>query len=398
MTNDQMAAIKEIRYSPLMRICVIMHSVDSFKGGNHLPLFAALPHISFTILTNRVKLDDQLPNNIHIEQLHEKLGPYYHGIADARLARAVLTKYPPHDPYWKQFDVIHLNQTLHPRLIDLEQSGKPVLYLVHHPVTADREVACQETTGWERLHWKFRYLRLIGWQRAVCTKASRILTVSQTVTERLTKDYGVAADKMKIVPNGVDGEIFKPSDQAKTSDCIAVGSFLHPRKGFKYLAEVYRALAADGRRIADVGRRSPEQRNILAEIPGVTTYGEVSHDQLTGLMRTSRCLLSTSLYEGFGLSLIEALACGLPAFAFANGAVPEVLSPIDPTLLVPSRDTTKLIERVREFLVLSEQEQAVAGKRYRSRVLELYPLQKAANGLEQQYQQIQGISLHHHLL
>ena len=367
-----------------MHICVLTTQLDSFKGGNHLPLFGALKDVRFTMVTARAKQDGPLPKNIEVENLNLSLGSYYYGRADRAFAEEVLKKYPLQSAFWKQFDVIHLNQTLSPKLLELTKTKTSLLYAVHHPVTADREVAVAESGIIGKILWRLRYRRLIRWQKELCQRASHIMTVSETVQKRLMSDYGIRKN-ISIVPNGVNGDEFAPSHEHLTADVIAVGSFLHPRKGFPYLLKLYKALAGKNLRIADVGRRSREQTILLKDIPGVTIHGTVPHEELVTLMKHSSVLVSTSLYEGFGLSLIEALACGHPAFAFDAGAVSEVLSPIDPELVVPLRDVAELTKRVRGYLSLPQKDKQRKAEHYRAKVLELYSMEKAAEALKRVY-------------
>lgn len=373
-----------------MHVCVLMPVLDAYKGGNHLPLFSALQDVSFTILCNRMKCDpgDALPSNVEVVTVPGRLGPYAYGIGDWRFARIVLRRYPQRDSFWRQFHILHLNQVLGVPFLRLRAAKVPLLYVVHHPVTADRDIAMEESSGLDRLRWLLCYALPVRWQRSLCRGAERVMTVSSTVRDRLVREYDCAAECVSVVPNGVDGEVFSPSGDAPLFDVIAVGSFLHPRKGFPYLLEAYRALAGAGFRIADVGRRSATQVATLSAIPGVTVNGPVSGDRLRALLRGSRVLLSTSLYEGFGLSLIEALACGRPAFAFGGGAVPEVLSPIDSLLVVPPRATAELIRRVRAFLTLPGEECARRGLRYRAEVLQRYSMEGAARALRALYREL----------
>lgn len=370
-----------------MRVCVLMPFLDVYKGGNHLPLFASLSDVQFTVLTNRVlPLDAPLPANVRVITLDERLGSYYFGFADWRFARAVIEAYPVDHPFWKDFDVLHLNQVLGPQFRFLTKTGVPILYAIHHPITADREVAMAETVSCERMLWRAKYFFPVRWQKKLCRSLPHVMTVSETVRDRLVRDYDIPPTKISIVPNGVDGERFTPaSDQAPEFDVIAVGSFLHPRKGFRYLLEVYRALTGRGIRIADVGKRSPAQRSQLEELTGVKLFGTVPDDRITELIQRSAVLLSTSLYEGFGLSLIEALACGRPAFAFDAGAVAEVLNPIDSSFVVPLRDSAALVQRVRDFLALSSEERRLRGSRYREEVLKRYSLTASAAALRAVY-------------
>ncbi len=349
-----------------------------------------LHDVRFTILTNRVKPADlTLPPNVSVVTVPGRLGSFYYGIADYRFAWLTLRRYPPAHAFWKQFDVIHLNQTLGLPFLRLRGCPVPTMYFIHHPVSADRSVALEESAGWERWLWRLKYLLPVWSQGRLARGIAHVTTVSKTAAERIARDYGRDAASIAIVPNGVDAKRFVPGESDGTEfDVIALGSFIHPRKGFPYLLDLYRRLGSQGRTIADVGRRSAEQETLLRQIPGVRRLGTVDDRELPGLLRHSRCLVSTSLYEGFGLSIIEALACGKPAFAFDAGAVREVLTPIDPSLVVPIRDTEALATKITTCLESPEADRQAKGREYRRRVTELYSLQASADALQALYRSI----------
>ncbi|MDP6561568.1 MAG: glycosyltransferase family 4 protein [Candidatus Peribacteraceae bacterium] len=363
-----------------MHVCVLLNVLDPFKGGNHLPLFAVAADTQFTIVCNRSKCStEDLPKNVKVVEVPGRIGQYYYGIADFLFARSVLKKYPTSSDFWSQFDVIHLNQTMGPALKKLKEVDVPLLFLIHHPVTADKEVS----------GWILKYAPLIQFQRSMCKTADQIATVSETMKKRIASDYGVTPEKISVVYNGVDGDAFTLTKDTECEfDVIALGSFIHPRKGFPYLLKVYTKLAASGKRIADVGRRSQEQQLALQSIQGVTVLGMVDADTLIHLVRHSRVLISTSLFEGFGLSLIEALACGHPAFAFGVGAVPEVLGSIDETLIITPKDTDAMVSAVEAYMTLDAKEREERGQNYRKLVLERYSLEKSASSLQGLYSQI----------
>lgn len=369
-----------------MYICVLQAVLDPHKGANHLSLFKAAAPNRFMIVCNRSKAKkEDLPKNVEVREIAGRIGPYYYGFADARFASLVLRCFPVASPFWTQFDVLHFNQVMGPKFRKLRKRDIPMLFTIHHPVTVDREVAVRESSWLQGIVWRLKYLRLAAWQRAMCEASTRVMTVSQTVKDRIQKDYGYSADKIEIISNGVDGTVFTPDPSPPQFDVIALGSFIHPRKGFRYLVEAYRALSAKGYRIADVGRRSDAQIAILSDIPNVTLHGTVDDRTVHALLQRSSVLLSTSLYEGFGLSLIEALACGRPAFAFSAGAVPEVLSRFDPSFIVPTRDTAALVARAEAFLKLPEPERRSKGERYRAAVLARYDITIAAKELHLLY-------------
>jgi glycosyltransferase involved in cell wall biosynthesis len=366
-----------------MRVCILGQILDAYKGGNHLPLLAACKNTEFTILTNRTKpRDPDLPSNVKVLTLGKRIGSFYYGFADWLYAYHLLKAYPPSDPFWQQFDVIHLNQTMGTRMLKLIKTGVPVLYTVHHPSTVDREVALKESTFCEGLQWRAKYALLVRWQKKLCRKMPHIMTVSETSSKRLQDDFGCPSENIHVVYNGVDGEVFPLGKEDAQYDVIALGSFIHPRKGFPYLAKVYKKLSASGKKIADVGRRSQEQQDVLATIPGVTMFGMIEQDQLVSLVQDSKCLVLTALYEGFGLSIIEALCTGRPPFPFDVGAVREVLKPIDESLISPARDTDAVSQKILEYIELPAKTRAEKGRAYREKVLSVYDIKTSAQSLE----------------
>lgn len=366
-----------------MKVCIVQAVLDPYKGANHLPLYAALPDVQFTIVCNRSKVDaGSLTPNVEIVTVPGRTGSYYYGFADYFFARHVLNAYPEDSPFWKEFNVIHLNQVMGPALRRLSATGVPLLFLIHHPVTADREVAITSCKGFQNIYWRLAYFMLIRWQQKMCMASAAVITVSETMKKRIVSDYKCPIEKIDVVFNGVNGEDFPlVVDSECTADIVAVGSFIHPRKGFTYLLEVYKQLSQRGRSIADVGRRTDKQVAQLSAIPGVTVHGTVSSAKLRKIMAHTKVLVSTSLYEGFGLSLIEALSCGHPAYAFDVGAVSEVLGGIDATLVLKSQDTDSMVNAVEEYLCLDPKQRDLRGRRYREAVLQKFSLESSTKQL-----------------
>ena len=81
-----------------------------------------------------------------------------------------------------------------------------------------------------------------------------VLTVSHASAKKISVDYRIAQKNISVIYNAVDTEIFKPSAPKEANTVIAVGSFIHPRKGFDYLLKIYEDLNKRGVKILDVGR------------------------------------------------------------------------------------------------------------------------------------------------
>ncbi len=148
--------------------------------------------------------------------------------------------------------------------------------------------------------WTRSYSRLAVPQ--VVRAASRIIAVSEFTAGELSALLGVPEAKVRVVPNAVE-EVFTPDGPAAEGDyALAVGT-LEPRKN---LARI--AAAVDGE-LRIVGARGWGNVEPPAN---VTWLGEVGDEELAALYRGARCLVYASLYEGFGIPVAEALACGCP--------------------------------------------------------------------------------------
>jgi alpha-1,3-rhamnosyl/mannosyltransferase len=119
---------------------------------------------------------------------------------------------------------------------------------------------------------------------------------------------------VRVIPNAVE-DVFRPDGARATGDyALAVGT-LEPRKNLERIAA-----AVDGE-LRVVGARGWGGVDPPAN---VTWLGDVPDDELAQLYRGARCLVYASLYEGFGLPVAEALACGCPVVTSRDSAMVEV--------------------------------------------------------------------------
>ena len=149
-------------------------------------------------------------------------------------------------------------------------------------------------------------------------RAARVLTVSERTKRDLVELYGVPPERIVVTPNGVD-PAFSPGDGSRDY-VLAVGA-IQRRKN--QLAALEAALAA-GLPLVVAG---PEKEHALARelrARGARVVGHVETERLAELYRGAACLVQASRYEGFGLPVLEAMACGTPVVAVPEPALEEV--------------------------------------------------------------------------
>ena len=160
--------------------------------------------------------------------------------------------------------------------------------------------------------WTRRYSA--GAVPRVVDAADRVIAVSERTAEELWALLAVPDAKIRVVPNAVE-DVFTPEGPRSEGDYVLAVGTLEPRKNLGRIAA-----AVDGElRVAGAagwGNVEPPAN--------VAWLGEVSDDELARLYRGARCLVYASLYEGFGIPVAEALACGCPVVTSLGSPMAEI--------------------------------------------------------------------------
>ena len=144
--------------------------------------------------------------------------------------------------------------------------------------------------------------------------AAAIVAVSEFTRDEAVELLGVKPERVRIVPNGVEPVFTAEGPSADGDYVLAVGT-LEPRKN---LGRVVEAAKLAGIELRVVGARGWGG----VDVPG--WVGRASDEELAALYRGARCVVYASLYEGFGLPVLEAMASGVPVVTSAGGATEEI--------------------------------------------------------------------------
>jgi glycosyltransferase involved in cell wall biosynthesis len=166
-----------------------------------------------------------------------------------------------------------------------------------------------------------RSFRRLAYDRAA-RSAEAVVVTSEFVRERARDVLDLDPARVHVVPLAIDHSVFRPGDDEREP------VILYPARGWphKNHARLFKAFAS-------LRETRPQLRLILTgggldrlePLPeGVESLGEVPPSQLASLYRRAACLVYPSLYEGFGIPPLEAMACGCPVAASNAGAIPEV--------------------------------------------------------------------------
>ncbi|QNJ93225.1 glycosyltransferase family 4 protein [Mycolicibacterium fluoranthenivorans] len=228
-----------------------------------------------------------------------------------------------------EFDVVHDNQSLGAALLGIARDI-PLVATVHHPITRDRVLEVAAATWWRKPLVR-RWYGFAEMQKRVARRIPELLTVSTTSGADIAEDFGVADDQLHVVPLGVDTDLFRPAHHRVPGRIIAIASADVPLKGVSNLLHAVARLRAhhnlDVQLVSKLEPNGPTEK-LIAEL-GISDIVHSSSglpdEELARLLASAEIACIPSLYEGFSLPAVEAMASGTPIVASRAGALPEVL-------------------------------------------------------------------------
>lgn len=229
-----------------------------------------------------------------------------------------------------------------------------------------------------------RYL----WRRLglwALSRADRVIAVSESLRRKVVEEYRMSAAKVTVIPNGVDVTRFQPMTRAEALRGLELDSHaarvlyvgaINESKGMRYLLKAAKRVTESLHRpiefvLVGEGEYGEGARTLTRELgiaSAVNFVGKRPNSEIPLWINASDLLVLPSLSEGFGVALIEAMACGKPVVATRCGGPDDIVRP-DTGILVPPGDEAALAEALREIL---SGERQFDPQRVRQRALDNY--------------------------
>jgi glycosyltransferase involved in cell wall biosynthesis len=198
--------------------------------------------------------------------------------------------------------------------------------------------------------------------------ADAVISDSEFVRREIIEKFSLDPSRVHAIPLGVD-DVFKPRSGDETQHVLSPYGLIHdgyllalatlePRKNLERLLDAYEMLDGALRRrfpLVLAGGLGWHAARLVERIDGLVSRGEirrlgfVPENALSFLVAGARALAFPSIYEGFGLPPLEAMACGVPVVASSGSCIFEVTG--DSALLVPPEDTRELKAALERALI-----------------------------------------------
>ena len=298
-------------------------------------------------------------------------------------------------PRAREFDLVHDNQCLGWGIAKLEKVI-PTIVTLHHPITRDRMLEMKAAPNLYK-RWSIgRWYSFVRMQGKVARQMPRVVVVSENSIQDIHTDMGVDLDRMRLVPVGVDPELFRPLEQVarKPGRLITTASADVALKGLAYLIEALAKLRSDGRDVSltIIGKPKPGKSMDLIDRfnlhPHIDFVSGVPDERIVELYAEAELAVVPSLYEGFSLPAIEAMCTGTPLVATDGGALPEVTGADGDTVFrCRAGDTESLLATLQSALDQPEARSRI-GAAGRKRVVERWSWRHCAELTVEQYREV----------
>ena len=294
----------------------------------------------------------------------------------------------------RDFDLVHDNQCLGYSILGIEKLI-PTIVTLHHPITRDRALEMAHTTTWRKRYSIGRWYNFVKMQGRVASRMPRIVVVSENSIKDIHTDMGVSLDRMRLVPVGVDPDLFTPLPHVvrRPGRLITTASADVALKGLSYLLEAMAKLRTERDvTLTIIGKPREGASNDLIDQLGLRPHIEfvsgVPDERIVELYAEAEMAVVPSLYEGFSLPAVEAMSTGICLIATNGGALPEVTGRDGETVLqCRAGDVDALVATIRRGLDDADL-RARIGEAGRRRVVERWSWKHCAQLTVDQYREV----------
>ena len=281
------------------------------------------------------------------------------------------------------YDVVIDNQSLSYGMIEV-QKNIPLIEIIHHPITKDYRYDVQFSRGIVQKISKWRWFSFLKMQKRVSQKLKVFSTPSHHSKKDIANDFGVPEGNISVIPNGIDYSSFTPLKDVKRvpGQIITTASADVPLKGLDFTLHAVARLKEEypQLRLVIIGapRSGGHTERLIKRLQieeNISYRSNLTRHEIAVEYAKSNVAIVSSLYEGFGFPVGEAMACAIPLIATNVASIPEITQSF--AELIPAESTDAIEAAIKNIFTNPETNQlrADAGRMH---IIENFDWQKIA--------------------
>ena len=256
----------------------------------------------------------------------------------------------------KDYDIIIDNQSISYGMIEI-QKRFPLVEIIHHPITFDFKFELASTKKIKYKISRYLWYSFLIMQKKVAPKLKTIVTPSKSSKNGIVGEFNCKSSNITVINNGLDYEEFAPISNIERNKnrLITTASADVALKGLDFSLKALKLLKKNNPKIHLIIIGAPKKNGHTEKLikklnieDNVIFKKNISKEKIRELYSTSSIAIVSSLYEGFGYPVIEAMSCEVPLIATNTSSIPELVRSYG--ILIDPKDEKKLSINIEKVL------------------------------------------------
>ena len=266
------------------------------------------------------------------------------------------------------YDLIIDNQSLSYGMIDI-QKRFPFIEIIHHPITFDYKYELSSSKKIKYRISRHRWYSFLKMQKKVAPYIKRIITPSKSSKQGIVDEFNCNKANITVINNGIDTNEFSPVNEVTRNEfrLITTASADVPLKGLDFSLKALKKLKKDfpNMHLIVIGliKKGGHTEKLIKKLGlenDVTFKSNLTKNEIKDCYSKSSIAIVSSLYEGFGYPVIEAMSCEVPLIATNVSSIPELTSEF--AKLVDPKNEEMIYQSVKDILAEYDKYKKIAIK------------------------------------
>ena len=288
----------------------------------------------------------------------------------------------------KHYDAVIDNQSISFGMIDIQKS-KPLIEIMHHPISKDYFYDLKFARGLVQRLSKMRWFSFLKMQKKVAKQMKVVVTPSLNSKQDIHHDFKVPMQNIQVIPNGIDFNTFcsLPNIVPRANGVITTASADVPLKGLDFSLHAIARLKSEypdiNLTVIGSPRAEGHTERLIRKLKleeQISFKTNLTKEEITHEYAKSSVAVVSSLYEGFGFPVGEAMACATPLVATNVASIPEITGSF--AQLIPAEDSEAIYQGIKNIFQ-SPQKYKIQAELGRQHIIENFNWTKIGHAYEE---------------